>query len=221
MENSDDYKHVCWKDLKSYLNTSNFLLFLKSSSKAFIQELRTILGIKDITIDKNLNSKSTNPVENKAIVCNLQNKANKSELNKVAYTGQYRDLQGIPTAISNPYGLIIKDKNEDDIKYYDGSKALQIIIPNVNEISQKFEDINQQLTNINNQISTKENTINTAINTAKTDLQSNIETETTRALAAETALNKKLDKIIQVLILYTQTTVPTEKQQEILKLLNS
>lgn len=221
MENSDNYKHVCWKDLKHYLNTSNFLLFLKSSSKAFIQELRTILGIKDITIDKNLNSKSTNPVENKAIVCNLRNKVDKSELSKIAYTGQYRDLQGAPTSISNPYGLIIKDKNENDIKYYDGSKALQIIIPNADKISQKIEDFNQQLTNLNNQITTKENYINTTINITKTNLQSNIEAETTRALAAENTLDKKLDKIIQVLKLYTQIAVTTEEQPKILELLNS
>lgn len=210
--NSDDYKHVCWKDLKQYLNVSNFLLFLKTSSKLYIQELRAVLGIKDITVDKNLNDKSTNPVENKAITCRLNNKVDKSELNRAAFTGSYKDLSSVPTSIPNPYGLILKDIYSSKQTYYDGTKPVEVEIPDTNNIKQKFDNIDKSIqnssTNLNKQIADLQQSLSQAA------LTSDINTEQARALTAEGKLNAKIDKIIAALTAYASKYMTDEQKNE-------
>lgn len=208
--NSDDYKHVCWKDLKQYLNVSNFLLFLKTSSKLYIQELRAVLGIKDITVDKNLNDKSTNPVENKAITCKLNNKVDKSELNRAAFTGLYKDLNGVPESIPNPYGLILKDISSSKQTYYDGTKPVEVEIPDSNNINQRLDEINKSIqntsTDINKQIANLQQSLSQAAST------SDLNTEQARALTAEGKLNAKMDKIITALTAYASKYMTDEQK---------
>ena len=210
MKNNDDYKHVCWKDLKQYLNVSNFLLFLKTSSKLYIQELRAVLGIKDITVDKNLNDKSTNPVENKAITCKLNNKVDKSELNRAAFTGSYKDLSSVPTSIPNPYGLILKDINSSKQTYYDGTKPVEIEIPDSNNINQKFDEINKSIqnssTDLNKQIADLQQSLSQAA------LTSDVNAEQARALTAEGKLNAKIDKVIAALTAYASKYMTDEQK---------
>ena len=69
---SDDYKHVCFKDLEGYLNVDNFLDILKGFSELEINEIRRTLGINPkVNIDPQLNQYSNNPVANNAIFCAL------------------------------------------------------------------------------------------------------------------------------------------------------
>ena len=56
----------------------------------------TILGHGDIPIDDSLSTSSNNPVKNKVITTNLNQKANKSELSTVATSGDYDDLTNKP-----------------------------------------------------------------------------------------------------------------------------
>lgn len=217
--NSDDYKHVCWKDLKQYLNISNFLLFIKTSSKLYIQELRAALGIKDITIDKNLNDKSTNPVENKAITCKLNNKVDKSELNRAAFTGSYKDLNNVPTSIPNPYGLILKDISSSKQTYYDGTRPIQVEIPDISNINQRFDIINKSIqnaaTDLNKQISDLQKSL------SQTALASDVNTEQTRATIVENKLTDKLNKMTTALTYFANRYMSGEQRTEFLNLLNS
>ena len=126
---SDDFKHVCFKDLEGYLNVDNFLDVLKGFSELEINEIRRTLGINPkVNIDPQLNQYSTNPVANSAIFCALQGKVDKNRIANIAITGQYKDLKGAPCSLPNPEGLVIQDSN-GQYKIYDGTEAVKITIP--------------------------------------------------------------------------------------------
>jgi len=52
---------------------------------------------------------SRNPVENRAIFEALASKADVDKLARVAITGYYKDLKGVPCELPNPQSLIIKN----------------------------------------------------------------------------------------------------------------
>ena len=207
---TDDFKHVCWTDLKNYLNTSNILTFLKTCSESFMYELRKVLGIKDIIIDKNINDKSTNPVQNKVIACNLYNKADKSELSRLAFTGLYKDIKCTPAAIPNPYGLVIIDNNDNSQKYYDGSNAIKIVIPNVAIYTTKLNEVNLSISDILKQIS------NLQVGISKAALSSEVELEKIKI----TTIQNKLNNIIAAFTQYDNTSMSEEQRNTFLQTIN-
>lgn len=126
---SDDYKHVCFKDLEGYLNVDNFLDILKGFSELEINEIRRTLGINPkVNIDPQLNQYSNNPVANNAIFCALAGKVDKNRIANIAITGKYKDLKDAPCSLPNPEGLVIQDSN-GEYKIYDGTEAIKVTIP--------------------------------------------------------------------------------------------
>lgn len=125
----NDFRHVCFKDLQSYISIDNFIDILRGYSDVEINEIKKLLGIPStIYVDKDINMYSTHPVENRAVFDALSKKVDKNRIATVAITGSYKDLSNVPINLPNPEGLVIQDKN-GEYQVYDGSKAMKITLP--------------------------------------------------------------------------------------------
>ncbi|WP_295723429.1 hypothetical protein [uncultured Leptotrichia sp.] len=71
---------------------------------------------------------SRNPVENRAIFEALASKADVDKLARVAITGYYKDLKGVPCELPNPQSLIIKNIDGTYVNY-DGSEPVTLKFP--------------------------------------------------------------------------------------------
>ena len=89
---TDDYKHVCFKDLDCYVRKDDLLAGYSSLEQ---EKIRKNLGIvnQDIQIDRELNIYSENPLQNKVVYNALNQKVNIDSLADVAITGEYRDIK--------------------------------------------------------------------------------------------------------------------------------
>ena len=157
---SDDYKHVCFKDLEAYIPIDGFLDVLKGYSDLEIEKIRQELGIPSpIHVDQDLNMYSRNPVENRAIFEALASKADVDKLARVAITGYYKDLKGVPCELPNPQSLIIKNIDGTYINY-DGSEPVTLKFP---QSVKEFKDYGEYIvdyTKIESMIPVKQISIN-------------------------------------------------------------
>ncbi len=125
----NDFRHVCFKDLQSYISIDSFIDILRGYSDVEINEIKKLLGIPStVYVDKDINMYSTHPVENRAVFDALSKKVDKNRIATVAITGSYKDLSDVPVNLPNPEGLIIQDKN-GEYQVYDGSEAMKITLP--------------------------------------------------------------------------------------------
>ena len=129
---TDEYKHVCFKDLEGYMNVDNFIDLLKGYCEIDLQKIKTILGIGDtIYVDKKIRDYSPNPVAGGAIAAALREKVNVDAISKVAITGEYVDLKNKPCTLPNPEVLVIEGKRNGQSKQwvYDGSEPIRVYLP--------------------------------------------------------------------------------------------
>lgn len=129
---TDEYKHVCFKDLEGYMNVDNFIDLLKGYCEIDLQKIKTILGIGDtIYVDKKIRDYSPNPVAGGAVAAALREKVNVDALSKVAITGEYADLKNKPCTLPNPEVLVIEGKRNGQSKQwvYDGSEPIRVYLP--------------------------------------------------------------------------------------------
>lgn len=125
---SDEYKHVCFKDLEDYIAIDKFVDVLNSYSDLELTKIRQALQVpNNIKVDDVLNPFSTNPVENNVIYDALTRKADINKLARVAMTGNYDDLNNTPCKLPNPDALVIKGYGQPII--YDGNETVVLEIP--------------------------------------------------------------------------------------------
>lgn len=127
-EISDEYKHVCFKDLENYITVDNFIDVLRGYSDIELEQIRKELNIPiAIKVDEELNIYSTNPVQNSTLTQVLYKKADIDKLATVSLTGNYEDLNNLPCKLPNPEPLIIK--GEGNPRLYDGTHGEIIKLP--------------------------------------------------------------------------------------------
>lgn len=125
---SDEYKHVCFKDLEDYIAIDKFVDVLNGYSDLELAKIRQALQVpNNIKVDDVLNPFSTNPVENDVIYDALTRKADINKLARVAMTGNYDDLNNTPCKLPNPDALVIKGYGQPII--YDGNETVVLEIP--------------------------------------------------------------------------------------------
>lgn len=125
---SDEYKHVCFKDLEDYIAIDKFVDVLNGYSDLELAKIRQALQVpNNIKVDDVLNPYSTNPVENDVIYNALTRKADINKLARVAMTGNYEDLNNTPCKLPNPDALVIKGYGQPII--YDGNETVVLEIP--------------------------------------------------------------------------------------------
>lgn len=125
---SDEYKHVCFKDLEDYIAIDKFVDVLNGYSDLELAKIRQALQVpNNIKVDDVLNPYSTNPVENDVIYDALTRKADINKLARVAMTGNYEDLNNTPCKLPNPDALVIKGYGQPII--YDGNETVVLEIP--------------------------------------------------------------------------------------------
>lgn len=139
----DEYKHVCFKDLEDYLKKDDLLA---GYSQLEQEKIRQNLGIvnQEISVDKELNVFSENPVQNKAVFAEFTKKADIDKLPEVALSGRYGDLKDTPCYLPNPELLVVYNSvtalNTKETVTYDGSKSVVISMPT--KVSQLENDSN-------------------------------------------------------------------------------
>lgn len=123
---TDDYKHVCFKDLDCYVRKDDLLAGYSSLEQ---EKIRKNLGIinQDIQIDRELNIYSENPLQNKVVYNALNQKVNIDSLADVAITGEYRDIKHKPCELPNPEVLVVKSATKNYV--YDGKDPVAIELP--------------------------------------------------------------------------------------------
>lgn len=157
---SDEYKPVCYKDLEGYIPVDGLYDTLRGYSELELQKIRQELGISDpIHVDSDLNMYSRNPVENKAVFDALSKKADADKLSRVAVTGNYNDLKGVPCELPNPQALVIRNQ-DGSFSTYDGCESIVIKMPQSLKDFKDYSDLPVTDTSIQNAIPFKKVTLN-------------------------------------------------------------
>lgn len=86
-----------WNSYAATLQALTDLINQVNNKDIDYNDLKNKPVIQNITIDSSLDSTSRNPLENRAIVNELANYPTRSNISRVGFTGQYRDLVGVPS----------------------------------------------------------------------------------------------------------------------------
>lgn len=85
-----------WNSYANTLQALTDLINQVNNKDIDYNDLKNKPVLQNITIDSALDSTSRNPLENRAIVNELSNYPTRSNISRVGFTGQYRDLVGVP-----------------------------------------------------------------------------------------------------------------------------
>lgn len=159
---SDEYKHVCFKDLEDYIAIDKFVDVLNGYSDLELAKIRQALQVpNNIKVDDVLNPYSTNPVENNVIYDALTRKADINKLARVAMTGNYEDLNNTPCKLPNPDALVIKGYGQPII--YDGNETVVLEIPTSVKDLKDWELVHIDYDKIKNLVPIKKIAVNDVI----------------------------------------------------------
>ena len=86
-----------WNSYADALQALNDLINQIDNKDIDYNDLKNKPVLQHITVDSALDSTSRNPLENRVIVNELTNYPTRSNISRVGFTGQYRDLVGIPS----------------------------------------------------------------------------------------------------------------------------
>lgn len=139
-EIQDLYKHVCYKDLQDYIRKDELYDTLNGLCDTELEKIKNVLGITSVYVEKVLREYSPNAIANGTVTAALRNKVEKSELAKVALSGNFQDLVGKPCELPNPEGLLIIDLQNTE-KLYNGSCPVRVDLYN-----QLVEHLTQHIT---------------------------------------------------------------------------
>ena len=86
-----------WNSYANTLQALTDLINQVNNKDIDYNELKNKPVLQHITVDSALDSTSRNPLENRAIVNELANYPTRSNISRVGFTVQYRDLVGVPS----------------------------------------------------------------------------------------------------------------------------
>ena len=86
-----------WNSYANTLQALTDLINQVNNKDIDYNDLKNKPVLQHITVDSALDSTSRNPLENRAIVNELTNYPTRSNISRVGFTGQYRDLVGVPS----------------------------------------------------------------------------------------------------------------------------
>ena len=92
-----DEDKTLWNSYAATLQALTDLINQVNNKDIDYNDLKNKPVLQHITVDSALDSTSRNPLENRAIVNELSNYPTRSNISRVGFTGQYRDLVGVPT----------------------------------------------------------------------------------------------------------------------------
>ena len=92
-----DEDKTLWNSYADTLQALTDLINQVNNKDIDYNDLKNKPVLQHITIDSALDSTSRNPLENRAIVNELSNYPTRSNISRVGFTGQYRDLVGVPS----------------------------------------------------------------------------------------------------------------------------
>ena len=92
-----DEDKTLWNSYAATLQALTDLINQVNNKDIDYNDLKNKPVLQHITIDSALDSTSRNPLENRAIVNELTNYPTRSNISRVGFTGQYRDLVGVPS----------------------------------------------------------------------------------------------------------------------------
>ena len=92
-----DEDKTLWNSYAATLQALTDLINQVNNKDIDYNDLKNKPVLQHITVDSALDSTSRNPLENRAIVNELTNYPTRSNISRVGFTGQYRDLVGVPS----------------------------------------------------------------------------------------------------------------------------
>lgn len=92
-----DEDKTLWNSYAATLQALTDLINQVNNKDIDYNDLKNKPVLQHITVDSALDSTSRNPLENRAIVNELANYPTRSNISRVGFTGQYRDLVGVPS----------------------------------------------------------------------------------------------------------------------------
>ena len=92
-----DEDKTLWNSYAATLQALTDLINQVNNKDIDYNDLKNKPVLQHITIDSALDSTSRNPLENRAIVNELSKYPTRSNISRVGFTGQYRDLVGVPS----------------------------------------------------------------------------------------------------------------------------
>lgn len=92
-----DEDKTLWNSYANTLQALTDLINQVNNKDIDYNDLKNKPVLQHITVDSALDSTSRNPLENRAIANELANYPTRSNISRVGFTGQYRDLVGIPS----------------------------------------------------------------------------------------------------------------------------
>lgn len=125
-EIQDLYKHVCYKDLQDYIRKDELYDTLNGLCDTELEKIKNVLGITSVYVEKVLREYSPNAIANGTVTAALRNKVEKSELAKVALSGNFWDLVEKPCELPNPGTLLLKLDNQNDGVIYKGENDVLV-----------------------------------------------------------------------------------------------
>lgn len=128
---TDEYKHVCFKDLEDYLKKDDYLAGYSAVEKDLVKRNLSIIDWNNAVFDSKLNLASENAVQNKVLCAELIKKLDLDNTAKVAISGDFNDLYNRPISLPNGYPFMVEgliDKKVQTVSYF-GNELVKITLP--------------------------------------------------------------------------------------------